>query len=396
MTSATSLVSEGRSLSVFNDVESQPKSRSDSLQQSLLSWKPPKTDLGPPPDRGVLAWLQVFAGFCLCAMTWGLITSFGVFQTYYQRHITPTPSASDVSWIGTLQIFFLFFCGAFVGRASDAGYARVTVAAGSFLLVFGLMMASIARQYYHLVLSRGVCVGLGMGLAYLPGLSVSSAYFNKRRSLAVGLLSSGAGVGGIIYPAIAQQLLPRAGHAWTLRAIAFVTLIFALAFNLLLRPRVPPRKAGPIIEWRAFSEVPYVSFGLGFFFIYWSGYFVFYYVDDYGFEFTGFTESDSANLLLISNALGIPGRVLPGAIASLWLGPLNTAIPTATLVSIIIFCWIAVGHSNAGLWIFAAMYGLFASAVQGLFAVCLASLTDDMSKVGTRMGTCIRLLRLRL
>ena len=35
---------------------------------------------------------------------------------------------------------------------------------------------------------------------------------------------------------------------------------------------------------------------------------------------------------------------------------------------------------------FAAIYGLFASAIQSLFAVSLAALTDDLSKLGTRMG----------
>jgi len=90
--------------------------------------------------------------------------------------------------------------------------------------------------------------------------------------------------------------------------------------------------------------------------------------------------------LLTSNGLGIVGRILPGFVASRWCGPLNTAIPTATLVAIILYCWIGVGDSRSGLYVFAAIYGFFASAIQSLFAVSLAALTDDLSKVGTRMG----------
>lgn len=109
-------------------------------------------------------------------------------------------------------------------------------------------------------------------------------------------------------------------------------------------------------------------------------------IDKYGHTFAGFTSTDSINILLTSNGLGIPGRILPGFIASRWLGPLNTAIPTATLVAIILFCWIGVGDSHSGVYIFAFIYGFFASAIQFLFAVSLAALTEDLSQLGTRMG----------
>lgn len=102
--------------------------------------------------------------------------------------------------------------------------------------------------------------------------------------------------------------------------------------------------------------------------------------------FAGFTVIDSINILLASNGLGIPGRILPGFIASQWCGALNTAIPTVTLVAIILFCWIGVGDSGSGLYVFAAIYGFFANAIQSLILVSLAALTDNVNKLGTRMG----------
>ncbi|KAL8934069.1 MAG: hypothetical protein Q9211_005420 [Gyalolechia sp. 1 TL-2023] len=168
--------------------------------------------------------------------------------------------------------------------------------------------------------------------------------------------------------------------------MGFVTLVVAIAINLLLRMRVPARKSGSLADWEAFTEAPYVFFVVGFFLIYWAVYFAFYYVDRYGHTFGAFTPTDSINILLVTNGLGIPGRILPGYIASKWCGPLNTAIPTATLVAILLFCWIGVGDSHSGVYAFAAIYGLVASAIQSLFAVSLAALTDDSSKLGTRMG----------
>ena len=63
--------------------------------------------------------------------------------------------------------------------------------------------------------------------------------------------------------------------------MGFVTMVAALAINLLLRMRVPPRKSGPLADWRAFTEMPYICFAFGFFLIYWAVYFAFYYVSDF-------------------------------------------------------------------------------------------------------------------
>lgn len=88
----------------------------------------------------------------------------------------------------------------------------------------------------------------------------------------------------------------------------------------------------------------------------------------------------------MTNALGIPGRILPGYIASRFLGPLNTAVPTAVSVAIVLYCWPAVASSHSSLYAFAAVYGFVASAIQSLFAISLAALTPDLSQLGTRMG----------
>ena len=109
-------------------------------------------------------------------------------------------------------------------------------------------------------------------------------------------------------------------------------------------------------------------------------------VDSYGQAYASFSATDSINLLLIINAIGVPGRILPGYISSRFLGPLNTAVPTAFLVALMLFLWIAVGDSRPGLYAFACIYGLFASAIQSLFAVSLTAITDDLDKLGTRMG----------
>lgn len=74
---------------------------------------------GPPPDGGLRAWTSVAAGHLVIMNTWGYINSFGVFQTYYATELGLPPAT--ISWIGSIQVFLLFFIGTFTGRITDAG-----------------------------------------------------------------------------------------------------------------------------------------------------------------------------------------------------------------------------------------------------------------------------------
>jgi MFS family permease len=145
----------------------------------------------------------------VCFVTWGLITSFGIFQSTYEEMLHESPST--ISWIGTLQIFTLLLVGTLSGRASDAGLVHEAVLIGTSLIVIGMFVTSVASQYYQLLLAQGIVIGLGMGILYMPGLSVPSSYFKAKKPLAVAIIASGAGSGGLVYPAMVQQLLPRVG-----------------------------------------------------------------------------------------------------------------------------------------------------------------------------------------
>jgi len=102
-------------------------------------------DPGPPPDRGLTAWTQALCGHLIVCNTWGYISSFGVFQTYYVGALGHPPS--DISWVGSVQIFLLFFIGTFSGRATDYGLFKPTIILGSFFMIFGVFMTSLSTKY---------------------------------------------------------------------------------------------------------------------------------------------------------------------------------------------------------------------------------------------------------
>ena len=220
--------------------------------------------IGPPSDHEYLvsaatrsqAYTHVIRGF---------INSFGVFQTYYVTTLNRPPS--DISWVGSIQVFLLFFIGTFTGRLTDAGYFRQVFIIGSFLGVFGLFMTSLSTNYWQLFLAQGVCCGLGNGCLFCPSLSLLSTYFTKKRSLAIGLAAAGSATGGMVFPAMVQQLLPKVGFPWTIRALGFIQLGCLIICNIGMKQRIPPRRAGALVDWASFKERPYTLFAVGMFFV---------------------------------------------------------------------------------------------------------------------------------
>ncbi|KAF2703404.1 MFS general substrate transporter, partial [Pleomassaria siparia CBS 279.74] len=340
-------------------------------------------DPGPPPDGGLNAWTMAFMGHFVVFNTWGMISSFGVFQTYYTTELGLEPSA--VSWIGSMQMFLHFFLGMFSGRALDAGLFHWVVIPGVLISSLGIMMTSLCSQYWQIFLAQGVMNGIGCGLQFSPAMSLITTYFNKNRSLAVAIAASGSATGGLVFPTIARQLLPKIGFSWTLRVMAFLILVLGACYCSILKPRLPPRRSGPLLEPSAFKELPYTLYVIGMFFVYAGQYFPFYYVGAYAVEVIGVPYSTSVNLLMIMNGVGVVGRLIPSFLADRKFGPQNTLIPFAFASALVLYCWTEV-KTEKGLYAWAIIYGLCSAGFQGLFPSALSSLTKDMNKVGVRNG----------
>lgn len=273
----------------------------------------------------------------------------------------------------------------FSGRALDAGFFHWAVIPGMLLSALGMFMTSLCTEYYQFFLAQGITTGLGCGLQFTPSMSLVTTYFARNRSVALAIMASGSATGGLLYPSIARQLLPRIGFAWTVRVMGFIMLAVGSCYCSLLRPRLPPRKSGPMFELSAFREGPYVLYLTGLFLICLGIFFAFYYISSFAVNVIGVSYSTSINLLLILNGVGLVGRLIPGYFADKYFGAYNTIVPLCFIASIILYCWAAV-DSVSSLYAFAVLYGFFSAGFQGLFPAVLSTLTKDMSKAGTRNG----------
>lgn len=132
-------------------------------------------------------------------------------------------------------------------RRRPSHHVQIT---GSVVLVFSIFMLSLVQQdqYYQVFLAQGLGIGLGVGLLFLPSLSIVAHHFRRRRALATGLVVSGASCGGIVYPILLNHLFenPKMGFANAVRVSgALVGGLLAIA-NCLMRTRLPPKRGSAV------------------------------------------------------------------------------------------------------------------------------------------------------
>lgn len=135
------------------------------------------------------------------------------------------------------------------------------------LLAVGIFSTAQCTTYTQFLLAQGVCIGIAHGCLFCPTLAVLSTYFHRNRALAVGIAACGSATGGLVFPTMVRQLLPRVGFPWTVRAIGFVQVAVIAVANVGVRTRIRPRKSGPMVEWQAFAELEYTFYAAAAFFV---------------------------------------------------------------------------------------------------------------------------------
>lgn len=189
-----------------------------------------------PPDGGRVAWLQVLASFLVNLNDWGLVSSFGIFQAFYASDVLVKKSSLSIAWMGTTQGALLLLVGDFSGPFFDKGHFRSILVGAGLLMVFALIMLSLSTEHYQVILTQGILVGICCGLLYIPSVALMPLYFKDRRGLALGLATSGASIGGVIYPIVFRRLLNELGFAWATRVIALIALVTLAVAAIITRP----------------------------------------------------------------------------------------------------------------------------------------------------------------
>ncbi|KZT61347.1 MFS general substrate transporter [Calocera cornea HHB12733] len=339
------------------------------------------------PEGGFKAWSTVVGAWLVMMSTFGYIASFGVFQALYVEDLLSNYTASDISWIGGVQILLMFAVAVPAGRLFDAHHFRAIMVTGSVLHVGCCFALSGAQpgKYYQYMLSQGLGQGIACGLMYLPAVAVMAHHFAKKRAFVIGIVFTGGALGGVIFPILLNNVFQTNSFRWGVRAGGFFLLGILTIANLLMHSHYNPAHksmAKPSILTLLRDRVYVVSM-VSALCSGWGLFFPFFYLQLYATSH-GMNQTIAFYTIAITNAGSVLGRILPNTFADRF-GPITCQIPSQFISAGLIFALFGV-KDQGSLIAFAVLYGIFSGAVFSLFAPMLVVMADSMAEVGIRMG----------
>uniref|UniRef100_UPI00358F8456 monocarboxylate transporter 13 n=1 Tax=Myxine glutinosa TaxID=7769 RepID=UPI00358F8456 len=185
-----------------------------------------------PPDGG-WGWVIVGATFMQFSLFFGVLRSMGVFFVEFGDHFGE-PSRR-VSWISSTCLCMHQLLSPLASAIANRFGARPVVITGGVLASAGFACACFAQELNHMFLSLGAVTGLGWALVFGPSVSTLSRYFNRRRTLALGVAFTGVGISSFAFSPLFQLLLDKYGWRGALLILAGMELNLCLC-GTLLRP----------------------------------------------------------------------------------------------------------------------------------------------------------------
>ncbi|KAI1342633.1 major facilitator superfamily domain-containing protein [Xylariaceae sp. FL0016] len=318
-------------------------------------------------EYSVRSWKVLVGALCLTIPTFGLTSTIGLFQTYWQRHQLTGLSATDISWIISIYGFLSTFLSFLAGILYDQFSFPDVVAFG-----------------------------------------VVDQWFKKSHPFAVGFVTIGAPVGGIFFSLVLNTLFER--YSWKL-AMAILTSILA-SFLLLGALLVEPKKLpGCRHEEAQFahegSHTSRASTSIAsrldisqWTFLRSRKFYLFSYTV-FVFEFVLYAQWGSLPAYAVYVGLGnqfyiqmtynigaIITRALPPYLATRW-GSFNVSLGMMLFTTVVMFgVWIPSGDSSAvALYAVAFLVGLGTGSFTPLAASCISELCGGRG-YGKWIGGC--------
>ncbi len=147
--------------------------------------------------------------------------------------------AGALTWLGT------GIGGIVMGQVAERLGVRVTVSFGAAMIALGLAI-SASGGLWALIVGHALFVGLlGNGALYPPLLVYVSRWFDRRRGIALALISSGQYIAGMVWPTLFEIAMTDRGWRLTMALYAAVIVVAVPVAAVFLR-HPPSAAAGDV------------------------------------------------------------------------------------------------------------------------------------------------------
>jgi predicted MFS family arabinose efflux permease len=351
-----------------------------------------------PGPRVFYGWVVLMASVAIIAVGTGTIFSLAVFLRPLEEDFGWTRSlisgVAFVNWV-------IFGVGSFIaGVVSDRIGARRVVAVGTALLGAALVASSQIRTAAQLYVAFGVIGALGASGLYVPLSATATRWFAARRGLAMGIISSGMGLGILVVPPTARALITALGWraafaafgglTWIVGGVALRYLVDRpedrglRGFGAELQPAGPrPAPAGgdmtaaAVLRHPAFWGVALVHFGCC---AAHSG--PIFHMVAHAMDL-GVTKMAAASMLGLSGGTSIAGRLSSGVLADRF-GARPALVGMLAIQALVLSFYLYAGAA-VSLFVVALFFGVAYGGAMPLYALVAREFFGERV-VGTTFG----------
>ncbi|KAJ7445616.1 hypothetical protein FB451DRAFT_1376103 [Mycena latifolia] len=228
------------------------------------------------------------------------------------------------------------------------------------------------QPYWQVFLMQGVGLGVGLGFTFLP-----AHHFARWRGLSIGLMTSGASIGGIVFSLVLNRLLFTHGFVVGIRATAGLV---TASCCLLICARYPPTHAPR--TWCSYSPGLWSCSGCS------TSSSTYSCTQSRAASVRSIRAQLAFDTVSVLNTGSSVGRLLPPLLADR-AGSFMVLIPMTILAAACVLCMFAPAAAEQGVVAIALVYGTLNAAFASLTPALLAELSTDRNEVGLRMGVCI-------
>ena len=296
-------------------------------------------------------WVAVGGGFVAMFTAFGIAYSFGAFFGPMADEFGSGRGATSAFFALTSLTYFGL--GALSGAAVDRYGPRRVLLIGAAALGLGLIATSQADRLWLALVTYGLGVGIGVACAYVPMLAVVGGWFERRRTLALGIAVTGIGLGTLAVAPLAAGLIEVLGwrDTYLVFGLAGAAVLVVCAFVVGRPPRT--EQPGALSLGQAVRDGGYQRLYIAILLVGFPLFVPFVHLPSYA-EAQGTGSVAAAALIGVIGAASIVGRLALGAVAQ-----------RIGLLRAFQGCFLAMAASF-GLWLVGGGY-----AVLAIFAVIL-------------------------
>jgi len=184
-------------------------------------------------------WIIVGVSFITLALATTILYSFSIFFVALLKEFRWSRSITA----GAFSLFFILHgvIGPFAGSTVDRFGPRRVFVLGSLLCGIGLALCSLIHSWWQFYIFFGVITAIGVGLTgWVPNITVIQNWFTEKRGFAIGLLSSGTGIGILVCIPSIQYLIDGIGWRMAYRVMAFFIPLVIITMTIIFLKK-PPR-----------------------------------------------------------------------------------------------------------------------------------------------------------